>query len=218
MNLLDRVVVVARDSPLSRAQVDEVYQEIKVHHPRIVFDPIWIKTTGDLDLTTSLLEKEKTDFFTKEVDEYLLSYKADIAIHSAKDLPENLPEGVSLICYTKGVDSSDVLVFREEDALSTLPLYAKVGTSSFRRIENLRALRSDLVPIDIRGTIGMRLDLLDQKKVDALIIAKAALIRLRLRRKTQELPGPSAPLQGKLAIVARTDNRKMSDIFSCLSE
>lgn len=217
MNLSDRVVVVARDSPLSRAQVEEVYQEIKEHHPRVVFDPIWIKTTGDLDLTTSLLEKEKTDFFTKEIDEYLLSRKADIAIHSAKDLPGHLPQGLSLICYTKGIDSSDVLVFRDEESLATLPPYAKVGTSSLRRIENLQALRSDLVPVDIRGTIGMRLELLDQKKVDALIMAKAALIRLRLHRKIEKLPGLTAPLQGKLALVACQENQKMWDIFSCLS-
>lgn len=218
MNLSDRVVVVARDSPLSRAQVEEVYQEIKVHYPTIVFDPIWIKTTGDLDLTTSLLEKEKTDFFTKEIDEYLLCHKADIAIHSAKDLPEPLPWGLSIICYTTGVDSSDVLVFRDEESLATLPPYAKVGTSSLRRIENLQALRSDLTPVDIRGTIGRRLQLLDEKKVDALIMAKAALIRLRLHRKTEELPGLTAPLQGKLALVTYQENQKMKDIFSCLGE
>lgn len=214
MSSLDKIVVVARDSPLSRAQVEEVYQEIKIRHRAISFEPIWMKTGGDLDLTTSLLDKEKTNFFTKEIDDYLLAGKADIAIHSAKDLPDPLPEGLSLICYTKGVDPSDVLVFRKGENLSTLAPYAKVGTSSTRRIENLRALRSDLIPLDIRGTIGMRLDLLDTGKVDALIMAKAALIRLRIHREVVDLPGLSAPLQGKLAIVARSEDNKMKDLFS----
>ena len=84
------VKIGARDSQLSRAQVDEIFQELKAFHPDVQFEPMWLKTTGDHDLKTSLRMLDKTDFFTKELDEKLLAGEIDIAIHSAKDLPEPL--------------------------------------------------------------------------------------------------------------------------------
>lgn len=214
----ETISVAARDSPLSRAQVDEVLLELRQYHPKIQFSVKWMKTTGDLDQISSLLDKEKTDFFTKEVDEAVLSGECQIAIHSAKDLPEVISPHLTVIAYTKGVDSSDVLVFRKGESLHSLPPYSKVGTSSLRRQENLAALRWDLYSVDIRGTIDKRLSLLDEGKVDALIMAKAALIRLKITRDCQILPGPISPMQGRLAIVAKKEDQEMKKIFSVLAK
>ncbi len=219
MSLSAKVIsVAARGSLLSRAQVDEVFCLIKKHVPEIIFSSFWIDTTGDLDQTTSLLTLEKTDFFTKEVDEAVLSGRCKIAIHSAKDLPEDMPEELIVVAYTKGVDPSDVLVFRDRENLHSLPSTPKIGTSSIRRKANLRLLLPHCVTVDIRGPIEKRLQLLDEGKIDALIVARAALIRLKLERECMVLPGDIAPLQGKLAIVARQKDTEMKAIFSHLHE
>lgn len=219
MNLSDRVITVAaRDSKLSRAQVEEVLLELRGRDPRIFFEVTWMETMGDLDQTTSLLSQEKTDFFTKELDLAVVEGRCEIAIHSAKDLPDPLMSGLFIAAYTKGVDPSDVLVFREGENLSSLPFQAKVGTSSLRRQKNLLSLRGDLCPIDIRGKVERRLSLLDEGEVDALIMAKAALIRLKIERSYQLLEGEVSPMQGRLAIVTRDDNQEMKDLFSFLQQ
>lgn len=212
-----KIVVVARDSPLSQVQVKEVYQEIQKYHPNIFFEEILIKTTGDYDLKTSLRNLPKTDFFTKEIDESLLLGKADIGIHSAKDLPIPLPSGLTIIALTKGIDSSDSLVFRPGHFLEGIPSGAKIATSSERREEVVRTLRSDLTFVDIRGTIHQRLEKLESGQVDGVVIAEAALIRLKLTHLNRKrLPGPTAEGQGQLAVVAKADNLQIADFFKCI--
>ncbi|MEI8300674.1 MAG: hydroxymethylbilane synthase [Chlamydiota bacterium] len=211
------IKVGARDSKLSQCQVAEVLSELTCYYPHVVFDSYFIKTTGDLDQITSLMHKDKTDFFTKEVDQLVLSGRCDVGIHSAKDLPEQLPSGLCIYAITKGVDASDSLVFRLGDTLKTLPFQAKVGVSSLRRIEMVKALRNDLIPVDIRGTIQQRLSLLDKKVIDAAVIAEAALIRLGLTHLPRYIfQEKSAHLQGRLAIIGRQDNHLMHDVFKTL--
>ncbi len=211
------ILVAARQSPLSKVQVNEVYRELQKWHVDVNFLLNWLETTGDIDKITSLRTLDKTDFFTKEVDNLILSRECDIGIHSAKDLPDPLPLGLSIVAITKGVDSSDVLILRDDTSLDQLPPGAKIATSSARREENVRALRSDLEFVDIRGTIGERLDKLFQREVDGVVIAKAALIRLGLYElKEVAIPGTTTPLQGQLAVVARSDNKAMQELFSCI--
>jgi hydroxymethylbilane synthase/uroporphyrinogen III methyltransferase/synthase len=211
------VKVAARDSMLSKCQVIEVLQELKHYYPRVKFEPCFIKTTGDLAQNISLMHKEKTDFFTKEVDELILSEECDIGIHSAKDLPEILPHGLCVYAMTKGLTPLDSVVFRLGDTLQTLPFQAKIGVSSLRRVEMIHMLRSDFQPVDIRGTIEQRLDLLNNKNIDAAVIAEAALIRLGLINVPRYIvPGYSTPLQGRLAITGRINNQPMYDLFKIL--
>lgn len=199
-----RIRVGARDSLLSKKQVEEVLLELRQFHPAVEFDVLWMKTTGDKNLQVSLIHLEKTDFFTKEIDEALLSGICDIGIHSAKDLPEPLPPHLVIFALTKGVDSSDSLVMRLSDSLETLPKNPRIGTSSLRRIKMLQDIRDDCIPTDIRGTILDRLKLLDEGKVDALIVAEAALIRLNLLHLNRiRLQGEVALHQGRLAVVGR---------------
>lgn len=182
------MLIGARSSPLSRAQVAEIIQEFNLS-----CQIIWVDTTGDLDKTTSLRSLEKTDFFTRELDQLLLQGQIDLAIHSAKDLPDPLPKGLKLAALSKGVDPRDSLVIKRE------PLCV-VATSSQRREEAVKQLYPNCQFVDVRGTIHERLG----KDVDGVVIAEAALIRLGLTHlKRVYLPGETAPLQGKLAIVCR---------------
>jgi len=217
-NFGDRALIVgARGSPLSRSQIKEVEEEIKQFHPEVEFSPVFEDTIGDKDLKTSLRDLGKTDFFTHEIDFLQLNGGCRISIHSAKDLPEPLPQGLVLVALTKGVDPSDVLVFREGETIESLPAGALIGTSSIRREETMRQLRKDLQCVDIRGNIGQRLALLDQGKVDGIVMAEAALIRLHLTHRNRFfLPGPAAPFQGQLAVLACEGDEEMKELFSLI--
>ena len=202
----------ARSSLLSKAQLKEVEEELRVFHPQVEFVPSWLETTGDLDLKTSLRTLGKTDFFTREIDQMQLSGRCRISIHSAKDLPEPLTPGLVLVALTKGVDSSDCLVCNGE-----LRKGARIGASCERRDLMVKALRADLVCADIRGTIDRRLALLDAGEYDGVVMAEAALIRLGLtHRQRIPLPGETAPLQGQLAVLAREGDLEMAELFSCI--
>ncbi|MBI2742850.1 MAG: hydroxymethylbilane synthase [Chlamydiales bacterium] len=210
--------VAARASKLSRVQVQEVLEELRNFHPDVSFSPIWIETSGDLNQTTSLRTLDKTDFFTREIDQLLLAGGCRVAIHSAKDLPDPLPSGLVIAAITRGVDSGDSLVLSQGVTLETLPMHAKIGVSSQRREETLLTLRSDLKPVDIRGTIEKRLTLIEKGEVAGVVVAEAALIRLGLTHLNRlKLPGQTLPLQGKLAVIVRDSDEEMLKLFATLS-
>jgi hydroxymethylbilane synthase len=210
-----RISVACRSSPLSKAQVKEVEEEIFLFFPWIRFACTPLLARGDLDLTSSLRDLDKTDFFTREIDALVLEGGCRISIHSAKDLPEPLPEGLKMVALTKGVDPSDVLLLREGDRLEKLKEGALIGSSSKRRDEALRKMRGDLRAIEVRGPIDQRIESLKRGEIDGLVVAKAALIRLGLTHLNFfPLPGETAPLQGKLAVLARAEDQEMEEIFS----
>ncbi len=205
------IVVGARSSPLSRKQVDEVYAELRAFDSEIVFKPIFVETVGDRDKVTSLRSLDKTDFFTRDIDEMMLAGRCRMGIHSAKDLPDPLPKGLILGALTKGVDSSDALVLREGEQL---PEKGVVATSSERREEAVRELFPKARFVDIRGTIQERLAKLTSHEVDGVVIAEAALIRLELTHLNRlRLPGETAPLQGKLALIIREDDQELRELL-----
>lgn len=211
------LLVGARSSPLSQAQVKEVLQEIRIYHPLIEFKTIFLESKGDKDQATSLRQMNKTDFFTKELDELVLSNGCRIAIHSAKDLPDPIPQGIQIVALTKGLDPSDVVVLKEGVHFENLNSGAVIATSSDRREEMVKRLRNDLKFRDLRGTIHQRLKLLETGEADGVIVAEAALIRLNLTYLNRFfLPGETTPLQGKLAILAREEDQEMKELFSCI--
>lgn len=211
------IIVAARNSPLSQAQVKEVLQEMKQHHPHIQFQTTFVATHGDKDLATSLRTLGKTDFFTREVDQMLLNGTCQIAVHSAKDLPEPVPQGLRVVALTCGLDPADALVMRANETIDSLPHNAVVATSSERREEAVRQLRPDFRFIDVRGTISQRLSLLDSHAADAVVVAEAALIRLGLTHLNRvRLPGATVPFQGQLAVVARDGDAEMQLLFACI--
>jgi hydroxymethylbilane synthase len=185
-----------RGSPLSLAQLREMQKHLDL-------DPVIIDTQGDGDRSTSLRELDKSDFFTREIDEALLNGRVRLALHSAKDLPEPLPEGLTLAALTPSIAPHDVLVGEMRPGM-------RVATSSKRREESVRRLIPDAVLVDVRGNIGERLAQLEAGKFDGLVVAEAALIRLGLTHlERTEVPGDAAPLQGQLALVCRTDDFEM---------
>lgn len=220
MPLLDNqtLSVASRSSRLALVQVDEVLNELRQFHPHVSFNVIKMMTTGDLDRTTSLRALGATDFFTKELDDLLLRNECDIAIHSAKDLPDPLHPDLSIVALTKGIDSRDTIVMNKGFTVETLPHGAKIATSSFRRMEMVQALRRDFHLVDIRGTIEERLEQLSSDMVDGIVMARAALIRLNLTHLNEYIfEAPAAPLQGRLAIVARKDDLKMRELFASMN-
>jgi uroporphyrinogen III methyltransferase/synthase len=196
-----KIRIISRQSRLALLQVEELVKEAGITDYEL------IKTTsyGDRHKEVSLMDEGLAqDFFTRELDEALLEGRADIAVHSAKDLPNPLPDGIELLALTEGKDPSDSLVARDGLTLATLPEGSKVGTSSAQRKEELLKVRPDLVVVPIRGTIEERIAQVDSGAVDALIVATCALDRLGLsHRATERLPFKTHPLQGKLAVTGR---------------
>jgi uroporphyrinogen III methyltransferase/synthase len=170
---------------------------------------------GDKNKHISLMNAIPGDFFTRELDGSLLDGEADIAVHSAKDLPYPLPCGLEIYCLTRAADQTDALVSRQNTGLYDLPAGARVGTSSATRRAELLRLRPDLTVVGIRGTIEERIAQVDNGYVDALIVATCALKRLQLEKRAAEvLPFKTHPLQGSIAVVGVENNPEMKFLFS----
>jgi uroporphyrinogen III methyltransferase/synthase len=208
----EKLKVVARNSPLSLLQVKEVFSYL----PQQDYDLITLASFGDKNKHISLMEAGIAgDFFTRELDAALLNDQADIAVHSAKDLPYPLPPGLELYSLTRAKDKTDSLVSRNNLTLKQLPAGASVGTSSLKRKAELLKLRSDLTIVSIRGTIEERIAQVDNGFVDALIVASCALQRLGLEARIAEiLPFKAHALQGNLAVTGKTEKPALKAIFS----
>lgn len=209
--------VAARSSPLSKAQVTEIYNALQYHHADIHFQIHYMSTIGDRDQTTSLRILERCDFFTRDIDQWVLEKRGRVGIHSAKDLPFPLAQGLIRFCLTKGIDPSDSLVLRSNETLESLAKGAKIATSSLRREEMVKQLRNDLSFFDLRGTIDQRLAKLTTGEADGVVVAEAALIRLGLTHLNRiRLPGTTTEGQGQLAVVGREDDPEVRALFTCL--
>lgn len=196
--------IITRQSALALLQVEEVLRALP---PDIEYEVIKTTSYGDRHKDVSLMDSSVSpDFFTRELDEALINGKADIAIHSAKDLPYPLPHDIRILALTSGGDKSDSLVCRDNNTLASLPIGSKVGTSSAQRKAELLAIRPDLHVVPIRGTIEERIAQVEDGRVEALIVATCALDRLGLRHlATEILPFNTHPLQGNLAVTASDD-------------
>lgn len=207
-----------RTSPLALKQVEEVLSNLRRFYPDFKAKIVGIETSGDKEKNTPISQIEGTDFFTKEIDEALLNGRIDFAVHSAKDLADNLRKGLTVAALTKPIDPYDALVSKTDIALDKLPINAKIGTSSQRRKQGLKKYRGDFKILDIRGNIPERLRLLDETDLDAIVIAAAGLLRLGMEHRiTQRIPCAILkphPLQGCLAIVARVENLKLYKLLS----
>ena len=204
--------VIARDSRLSLLQVQEVMSQ----YPEFDYTLETVSSYGDKNLQISLLDGEApADMFTRELDNAIIEGRADIAIHSAKDLPYPLPAQIEVIALLAPFDQTDSLVSRDGSKLSSLAARSTVGTSSPMRKKELLALRPDLNVVPIRGCIEQRVEQVTSGVLDAAIVATCALKRLRLEHHIAEvLPFETHPLQGYLAITAlkgRTDLRVRFD-------
>lgn len=199
-----------RNSPLALKQVDEILASLKEFYPGFRAEIIEIDTFGDKDKITPISGIEGSDFFTREIDEALLRQEIDLAIHSAKDLPDKLEDGLLVAAITKSIESCDVLISKGNLKIDEFKVGAKIGTSSLRRKKQLKQYRSDFQIVDIRGNIQERINKLYASDLDAILIAAAGLLRLGLEDKiTQKLPQEIMqphPYQGALAVCVRKDD------------
>lgn len=195
-----KIRVIARGSRLSRLQVEEVFKNF----PELAYEIKYLESYGDKNQQISLLNGEApADIFTRELDDAIRQGDADIAIHSAKDLPYPLPEDIEVIALFPAFDTTDSLVSRDHRKLAELPAGSIIGTSSPLRKKGLNELRPDLTIKGIRGCIEERVQQVKDGKYDAAIVATCALKRLGMEDEIAEvLPFPTHPLQGFLAITA----------------
>lgn len=192
-----------RKSRLACMQVEEFL----TYFPDEKFEIVYFDTEGDTDKTTPISDVEGTGFFTGTIDNALQKGVIDIAVHSAKDLPPILPNGIEVMLMTESIDPSDVLVSKNNLRLFGLPAGARIGASSARRKAQIAACRPDLDISDIRGNIDERIEKLDRGEYDAIVVAGAAMKRLGLENRiTEVLPFEADPLQGRLAVTARSSD------------
>ncbi len=181
-----------------------------------------IKTTGDMILAVPLSEVGGKGLFVKEIEEALLDRSIDLAVHSMKDVPAYLPEGLILGAILSREDPRDAFVSVNFPALEALPPGARVGTSSLRRIAQLRHFRSDLEFKALRGNVGTRLRKLEEGQVDAIILAAAGLIRLGFAERIRQYLPPSLSLpavgQGALGLEIRQEDSRMGEILSRIND
>ena len=196
-----KIRVIARGSRLSRLQVEEVFKNF----PELAYEIKYLESYGDKNQQISLLNGEApADIFTRELDDAIRQGDADIAIHSAKDLPYPLPEDIEVIALFPAFDTTDSLVSRGHKKLAELPAGSIIGTSSPLRKKGLNELRPDLTIKGIRGCIEERVQQVKDGKYDAAIVATCALKRLGMEDEIAEvLPFPTHPLQGFLAVTGK---------------
>lgn len=213
-SILSNVLKIAtRKSPLALWQAQFVRDRLLQENPDLQVELVSMTTKGDRILDTPLAKVGGKGLFIKELEQAMLDGRADIAVHSMKDVPVEFPEGLELSVICQREDPSDALVSNTFDSLSSLPVGARVGTSSFRRQCQIRHLRPDLVICDLRGNVGTRLAKLDAGEYDAIILASAGLIRLempeRIRQRLAYIDCLPAVGQGAVGIEYRSHDSEI---------
>ena len=215
------VVIGSRGSILALAQANLVKNSLEANYPDLIFEIKEIVTSGDKDLKSNWENSNASlkSFFTKEIEQELLDGQIDIAVHSMKDMPAVSPKGLICGAIPDREDARDVLISKN-GFLVTLPQGAKIGTSSLRRVMNLKAIRPDFEIKHLRGNIHTRLKKLETEDYDAIILAAAGLKRTGMADKiTEYLSGeafPPAPAQGVLYIQCRENDEEIKGILKSI--
>jgi hydroxymethylbilane synthase len=213
----------SRKSQLALVQTHWVQGELQKAHSDRTFEVQTMSTQGDNILDVALAKIGDKGLFTKELEDAMLSRQVDFAVHSLKDLPTNLPAGLMLGAITEREDPADAVVFHarhQAKNLETLPDGAVIGTSSLRRLAQLRHHYSHLAFKDVRGNLNTRLAKLDAGEYDALILAAAGLQRLGMPERIDQILSPEISLhavgQGALGIECRQNDDQILSLFSPL--
>ncbi len=212
--------IATRKSPLALWQAEHVKSRLKQLHPNLEVELVKMMTTGDQILNSPLSKIGGKGLFIKELEIGMLEGKADIAVHSMKDMPYKIPEGFALGAVLKRENPFDAFVSNHFNNLEDLPLNSKVGTCSMRRIVQLKSIRPDLEILDLRGNVNTRLKKLDDGEYDAIILACAGLIRLNFadRIKQQISAKQSLPAvgQGAVGIEIRENDQAILELITPL--
>ncbi len=218
----DTIVIGTRSSKLALWQADYVEAKLRERYPELPVVQKRMTTKGDRVLDAPLAKIGGKGLFTKELEQAMLAGEIDLAVHSLKDMPTELPEGLVLAAVTERFDPGDAVVSPRYQTLANLPQGAKVGTSSLRRRAQLLAKRPDLEIVSLRGNVNTRLKKLEEENFDAIILAVAGLKRLGFHdRITEVLPREiclPAVGQGALAIEARADDEATLSLIAFLDD
>jgi hydroxymethylbilane synthase len=202
--------IATRESPLALWQAEYVKGRLEAAHPGIKIELLPMTTRGDQILDSPLSRIGGKGLFIKELEVALLEGRADLAVHSMKDVPMEFPQELGLAVICEREDCRDAFVSNRYDTLAALPQGAIVGSSSLRRQCQLHAARPDLAIRDLRGNVGTRLRKLDEGEFDAIILASAGLIRLGKQQRIREYLAPELSLpaggQGAIGIETRVDD------------
>ncbi len=214
--------IATRKSALALWQAEHVAALLRQAHPGLTVELVPMTTRGDEILDRPLATIGGKGLFLKELEIAMLEDRADIAVHSLKDVPAGLEPGLALSAILPRADAADAFVSVNHTHLSDLPHGARVGTSSLRRQAQLRAARPDLQLIDLRGNVGTRLAKLDAGHYDAILLACAGLERLGLgERIRSRLTAPEwlpAPGQAAIAIEIRAGDTRVAELMSALDD
>lgn len=211
-----------RGSPLAMAQAHETRERLMAAHglPAAAFEVIAISTSGDRIQDRPLSEAGGKGLFTKEIEEALFAGRIDIAVHSSKDMPTKLPDGLELSAFLPREDARDAFVGKVANTIAGLPQGMKVGSSSLRRQALIRRMRPDLDVVMFRGNVQTRLRKLDEGVAAGTILAYAGLKRLGLEHVVTDLMPldifPPAPGQGAIGIETRTGDREAERMLAAI--
>lgn len=213
----------SRKSQLALVQTHWVQEQLQQHYPNRTFEVHTMSTQGDIILDVALAKIGDKGLFTKELEVGMLQNETDFAVHSLKDLPTNLPEGLILGCITERENPADALVVHarhKDKQLDTLPEGAVIGTSSLRRLAQLRHSYPHFEFKDVRGNLNTRLAKLDEGGYDALILAVAGLERLGMGDRVHQVIPSEVSLhavgQGALGIECRADDPEVLELLKAL--
>ncbi len=216
-----RLRIATRGSMLALAQSEWVKRSITARYSDLTVELVRIQTKGDKVLDSPLAKIGGKGLFVKEIEEALLKREADLAVHSLKDMPAELPEGLKLAAFPEREDSRDAFISVRHSTLEDLPQGARVGTGSLRRSAQLRHLRPDIALVPLRGNVDTRLSRLDAGDFEAIILAAAGLKRLGLvHRITQLIPRTQvlpAIGQGALGLEVRSEDAKTRGLLGFLN-
>lgn len=219
---MTKVRIATRKSPLALWQAYHVREMLSRLHLHLDIELVEMTTQGDKILDTPLAKIGGKGLFVKELESGLLEGRADLAVHSMKDVPVEFPKGLHLPVIMKREEPFDAFVSNRYSKLTDLPQGAVVGTSSLRRQCQLLALRPDLQIRSLRGNVGTRLNKLDQGEFDAIILAAAGLMRLGLRERIRECLSPEKILpaigQGAIGIECREDDVRIQTLIAPLND
>jgi hydroxymethylbilane synthase len=214
--------IATRQSPLALWQAQHVKQRLESRHAGLSVQLVTMTTAGDRQADRPLAGVGGKGLFVKELEAALLDGRADLAVHSMKDVPVKQPPGLVLAAFLEGEDPRDAFVSSRHARLADLPKGARVGTSSLRRQSQLRAPRPDLAVADLRGNVGTRLLRLDENRFDAVLLACAGLVRLGLPGRIREALDPErfvpAIGQGIVGIECREDDARTRGLVAALHD
>ena len=216
------LIIGTRQSLLAMWQSNYIAGRLREEYPGCEVTLKKIVTKGDRILDVPLAKIGGKGLFTKEIEQELLDGTIDLAVHSLKDMPTVLPEGLCLTAITERANAGDAFVSNKYNSIEELPEGSVLGTSSLRRRAQLLARRPDLKIVDLRGNVDTRLKKLDEGQMDAIILAAAGLTRLGHADRIKEIIPQSYCLpavgQGALAIECRTDNFKVRQMLDFLND